>query len=599
MTTTRSPGPAKKAAAKKTATPKRPTRNRSPWATADLVALKISGEVAAYMESRGFAVPDCPPLWKTPEPNRVRGTRFYAPAVDHVIASFRQLRHTKGRFAGQIFEPDAWQVAYALAPWAGWQIKSPDSGDWVRIITTLYIELPRKNGKTTLAGGIALYMVGADGEHGAQVLTAATTKDQANLCFDPMRQLVVRSGLRAYLKPFKAKIVHSASGSYFQSIAHAGDAQHGADIHCGIVDELHLHKEMSLIDALETGTGSRTQPLILLITTADSGKRHTPYDSKRSRIEKLARGVLKDPTTYGVVFAAEKEDDPFIQKTWRKANPGFGISPTIRFMTDEAAKAAESPAEKARFLRLHLGIRTKQESRYLDVENWDINAGIVVPERLKGKLCYGGLDLGSTSDLTALVWVFPDNDAGAYDVLARFWTPEDNLDALDDRTAKAASTDWVKNGWLRTTPGNVTDYDFIKTQIDADLDEYEVGELSYDPWNAQQLVNDLINDGAPMVKMRQGFLSMSAPTKDLQRLINLGAIVDDKGVPVKPIIRHGGNPVLRWMVDNFAVTMDPAANVKPDKVNAGDKIDGVVALTMGLSRAIANQDTSEVWGVWM
>jgi phage terminase large subunit-like protein len=586
-------------------------RHENDWENADLDELKISGEVAAYMKKRGFPVPDCPPLWKTPEPNRVRGAKFYVDKVDHVIASFRQLRHTKGRFAGHVFEPDPWQVAYVLAPWAGWCIKSPDSGAIVRIITTLYVELPRKNGKTTLAGGTALYMVGADGEQGAQVLTAATTKDQANLCFDPMRQLVLKSpGLRAHMRPFKAKITHTMSGSYFKSIAHAGDAQHGADIHCGIVDELHLHKDMALIDALETGTGSRTQPLILFITTADAGKRHTPYDQKRERIEKLAKGVLKDPTTYGVVFAAEKPvyengvlvsgDDPFSEATQRKANPGYGISPTIRFLREEAAKAKESPAEYARYLRLHLGIRTKQETRFLDVEAWDVNAGIVVADTLKGKPCYGGLDLGSTSDLTALVWVFPDLEHGGFDVLARFWCPEDSLAALDDRTAKAASTEWVPRKWLQPTPGNVTDYDFIKMQVDRDLEAFDVQELAYDPWNAQQLVNDLIKDGAPMVAMRQGFVSMSAPTKDLQRLILLGAKLDEKGVPVKPMIRHGGNPLLRWMVDNFTITEDPAANVKPDKANAGDKIDGVVALIMGLSRAIVNTpEDNEVWGVWM
>jgi phage terminase large subunit-like protein len=588
-----------------------PRAKKTSWETANLDELKISGEVAEYMRIKGFPVPDCPPLWKTPEPTRVRGSRFYTPAVDHVIDSFRELRHTKGRFAGYVFEPDPWQVAYVIAPWAGWQIKSPDSGVWVRIITTMYVELPRKNGKTTIAGGIALYMMGADGEQGAQVLTAATTKDQANLCFDPMRQLVLKSpGLRAYMRPFKAKITHTKSGSYFKSIAHAGDAQHGADIHCGIVDELHLHKDMALIDALETGTGSRTQPLILFITTADAGKRHTPYDLKRERIEKLARGVLKDPTTYGVIFAAEKPvyedgklvggDDPFTVATQRKANPGFGVSPTIRFLKEEAAKAKESPAEYARYLRLHLGIRTKQETRFLDVEAWDANAGIVALDRLKGKPCYGGLDLGSTSDLTALVWVFPDYEHGGFDVLARFWTPEDSLPALDDRTAKAASTDWVRHKWLYTTPGNVTDYDFIVEQAKRDIDDFEVLELAYDPWNAQQPVNDLINDGAPMTQMRQGFVSMSAPTKDLQRLLLLGAKTDSKGVPIKPIVRHGGNPVLRWMVDNFAVAMDPAGNVKPDKMNAGDKIDGVVAMIMGLSRAIANApEDSEVWGVWM
>lgn len=565
------------------------------------------------MRTRGFAVPDCPPLVKTPEPGYVkspaaRRVKFDPERVDRVIESFRQLRHTKGRLAGQVFEPDTWQVAYVLAPWAGWVTKSPDSGDYVRCITNLYVDLPRKNGKTTLAGGIALYMTGADGEQGAQVLAAATTRDQAGFVFEPQRRLVMKSpGLRAYLKPYKSKIVHAASGSYFQPIANAGDAQHGADIHAGIIDELHLYKVMDLIDALETGTGSREQPLIMCITTADSGKRHTPYDRKRRRIEQLADGILKDTTTYGVVFAAEKPeykdgelisgDDPFAKETLRKANPGAGISPTWRFLMDAAEKAKENPAELARYLRLHLGVRTKQETRYLDVEHWDANASIVDESKLKGRKAYGGLDLGSTSDLTALVWVFPDDERGGFDVLARIWTPEDNLTDLDNRTAKAASTEWVPQGWLRKTPGNVTDYDFIKAQCDRDLDTFDVQEIAYDPWNALQLVNDLLNDGAPMVTMRQGFASMSAPTKDLQRLMKLGAKYDEDGNPERPLIRHGGNPIMRWMVDNFAVAMDPAGNVKPDKQNAGDKIDGVVSLIMGLGRALAN--STEDSGVWM
>ena len=602
MSTTRSrPGP-------KT---RKPTAREKAWDEADLDALKLSPEVAYYLKTRGYAVPENPPLWKTPEPAYTktpvaRKVRFNCERVDKVIRSFRQLRHTKGRFAGQVLEPDLWEVAYVLAPWAGWELVSPDSGEWVRVITTMYVELPRKNGKTTLAGGIALYMVGADGEFGAQVLAAATTKDQAKFVFEPMRQLVVKSGLRAYLKPFASKIVHPASGSYFQPIANAGDAQHGADIHGGMFDELHLYKSMDLIDALETGTGSRTQPLILFITTADAGKRHTPYATKRDRIEKLCRGVLKDATTYGVIFAAEKPeyedgklvkgDDPFAESTLRKANPGYGISPTKRFLADEITKAKESPANYARFLRLHLGIRTKQETRYLDVEEWDTNAGIVVPERLKGRECYGGLDLGSTSDLSALVWVFPDHELGGFDILARIWTPEDNVENLDDRTAKAASTEWIPQGFLVTTPGNVTDYDFIQAQAERDMDDFEVKELAYDPWNANQLVNNLIAGGAPMVTVRQGFLSMSAPTKDLQRLIKIGCQLDDEGVPRHPMVRHGGNPIMRWMVDNFAVKLDPAGNVKPDKENAGDKIDGVVATIMGVSRAMVNApDDSEAW----
>lgn len=568
-----------------TRTPQRPRGSSTRWAKADLDALKLSAEVAWFLESRGYPPPTCPPLIKTPEPSSVRGAAFDPARVDRVIAAHRLLRHTKGRFAGQSFDPDCWQVAYYLAPVFGWVAPSKDSGEYARIITTAWVELPRKNGKTTTASGTALYLTGADDEPGAQVVCAATSKDQARFAFDPMKQIVRGSpALTKHFDPFQSKIVHRASGSVFEPVANVGDAQHGRDLHGGIVDEVHLHKTNDLIEAIETGTGSRIQPLILFITTADSGKRHTPYDEKRTRIEKLARGTLKDPTTYGVVFAAADEDDPFSETTWKKANPGYGISPTKRFMASAATKAQDSPAELASFLRLHLGIRTKQQTRYLDLPAWDRNASIVDPLRLKGRECFGGLDLGSTSDLTALCWVFPDGDA--FDVLLRCWAPEDSIATLDDRTARAAST-WVKLGWLTTTPGNVTDYDFIEAQIGRDRDEFLVREIAYDRWNAQQLVNNQITDGAPMVTMGQGFASMSAPTKDLQRLILTGT-------EAKPIMRHGGNPLLRWMVDNFAVAMDPAGNVKPDKANAGDKIDGVVALIMGLSRAVAARESQGV-----
>ncbi len=588
------------ASSRRTRSRVQPTTTDSPWADADLDALKLSPEVAWYLESRGYPVPDCPPLIKTPEPREVPGARFDPERADKVVAAFRQLRHTKGRFAGQRFDPDVWQVAYLIAPVAGWVHRSVDSGDWVRIITIAYFEMPRKNGKSTTASGWGIYLTAADGEQGAQVVAAATTKEQAGFVFEPIRQIVNKSpGLKRYLRALKHRITHAASGSYFQPIANAGDAQHGADIHGAIVDELHLHKDMALIEALETGTGSREQPLIIYITTADAGKRHTPYDEKRQLVEKLARRVLKRPSTYGVVFAAEKPeydkgklikgDDPFAESTWRKSNPGYGISPTKRSMVEAAEKAKDSPAELARFLRLRLGIRTKQETRYLDVDHWDLNASIVVPERLKGRQCYGGLDLGSTSDLCALAWVFP-NDDGTFDALLRHWAPEDSIEDLDERTAENA-TNWVSQGWLTTTPGNVTDYDFIEAQIGRDRDEFLVQEIAYDRWNAQQLINNLITDGAPMLTMGQGFASMSAPTKDLQRLIRLGAKTDEDGLPVKPIIRHGGNPLLRWEIDNFAVAMDPAGNVKPDKANAGDKIDGVVALIMALSRALAAKET--------
>ncbi|WP_374159088.1 terminase large subunit [Mycobacterium sp. G7A2] len=557
-------------------------RRSTAWVRADLDKLKISPEVAWYLETRGFKPPTCVPLIKTPEPSAVRGAVFDPDRVDRVVNAFMQLRHTKGRFAGQPFRPDSWQVAYVLAPVFGWVAKNKDTGHYSRIITTLWVELPRKNGKTTLASGIGLYLTGADKEAGAQVICAATSRDQAKFAFDPMKQVVKGSPpLLKHFGAYQGKIIHKPSNSVFEPVANVGDAQHGRDLHGAVIDEVHLHKTNELIEAIETGTGSRTQPLLAFITTADQGRRHTPYDQKRERIEKLARRTLKDPTTYGVVFAAEATDDPFAESTWKKANPGYGVSPTRRGMKEAATKAKDSPAELASFQRLHLGLRTKQEFRFLDMDAWDANASIVKVDTLKGRKCYGGLDLGSTSDLTALAWVFPDGDA--FDVLLRCWAPEESLPMLNDRTAKAATT-WWKQGWLTLTPGNVTDYDFIEGQINRDTDEFDVQEIAYDRWNAQQLVNNLLTDGAPMVTMGQGYASMSAPTKDLQRLLLLGT-------PQVPIIRHGGNPLLRWTVDNFAVAMDDAGNVKPSKANAADKIDPVVALIMGLSRALAARAT--------
>lgn len=552
----------------------------------DLAELKVSPEVAWYCQSRGIPVPDCPPFIKTPEPRDVPGAMFDPARVDKVLLSFSMMRHTKGRLAGRPLKPDPWQVVWALAPVFGWVVHDEDVGRMVRIIRTAYIDLPRKNGKSTLSGGIGLYLTCADGEPGAQVVAAATRKEQAQFVFDPIKTICEKSpGLRTHTKTFTGKVVHPKSGSYFKVVAAAGDAQHGADLHGGIIDELHLHKTYDLVEAIETGTGSRSQPLTVMITTADAGKRHTPYDRKRTMIEQLARRVTKDPSTYGVVWATPPNLDPLSEEGQRAANPGFGISPTRAYLRDAAKKAQNSPADMASYLRLHCGRRTKQSEKYIDLDAWNGNASMVLESRLKGRTVFGGLDLAATSDLSALCWVFPDDQFKTFDLLWRLWTPEANVENLDARTSGAASG-WVKSGVLTTTPGNVTDYDFIEHQILRDSSTFDVREIAYDRWNATQLVNNLTAEGAPMVTMGQGFASMSAPTKELQRLVL-------QGTPEKPVLRHGGNPAVEWMVDNFAIAMDPAGNVKPNKADAADKIDAVVALIMGLSRAIEARPDGE------
>lgn len=544
---------------------------------AKLERLKLSPEVAWYLLDRGLGLPDCPPAIKTPEPREEPGARFDGQRVDRVLRAFALLRHTQGQWAGKPLTPDPWQVAYVLAPVFGWVHWDADANAHVRIITSLYVDVPRKNGKSTLCGGIAMYLACADGEPGAQVVTAATSERQAGFVFNPIKLLAEKSpALQPYVRTVTKRVVHPSSGSYIEVVSSAADAQHGANIHGAVVDELHVHKTPDLVETIETGTGSRTQPLVVIITTADSGKRHTIYDRKRTRVEQLARGSLHDATTYGVVWAADAADDPFSVATQRKANPGFGISPTRRYLAKAAEEARQSPADLAKYLRLHLGRRTKQETKYLELARWDANAGVVREDALAGRAAYGGLDLASTSDLLALCWAFPDGEGG-YDLLWRVWTPEANVAALDKRTAGAASV-WVREGWLTTTPGNVADYDFIRAQLGADMERFDVVEVAYDPWNATQLVTDLTNDGAPMVSMRQGFASMSGPTKELQRLVL-------NGTPEVPVLRHGGNPCVRWQVDNFAVAMDPAGNVKPDKARASEKIDAVVAAVMAVARA--------------
>jgi phage terminase large subunit-like protein len=498
----------------------------------------------------------------------------------------RRLRHTKGKWAGQPLIPDPWQVAHIIAPIFGW-VRKDSAGDWVRIITSAHVDVSRRQGKSTIAGGIAIYLTAADGESGAEVYALAASKDQARRLFDPVKMIAERSpDLAPHVKCLSDKIVHKRSlGSFFQVVSSIADLMHGANVHGGIVDELHVHKDPALLETVETGTGSRSQPLVVTITTTDKGQPDTIYDRRRRYVEQLAERVFVDESTYGVIWAADDEDQygerPFLEETWKKANPGYGCSPTREYLERAAKKAKNSPADLNTFLQLHLGIRARQATRYFELSTWDANGGLVDEQALLGREAYGGLDLASTSDLCAFVLLFPRDEAGGYDVLWRFWMPEAALEALNKRTAGAASV-WVREGFLRLTPGNVTDYDHIKAAINTDRERYDIKRIGYDRWNASQIVNDLVGDGAPMEPLGQGFASMSAPTKELQRVLLQGA--EGKGG-----FATGGNPCARWQASNFAVAQDAAGNVKPAKDKAMDKIDGIVAQVIALDGAMRRE----------
>lgn len=541
---------------------------------------KIWPAVVDYMRERGYALPEYGPKFITPEPSG-DGIRFDAGRVDRVIKSMGVLRHTQGEFAGQPLVPDPWQVAYIIAPIFGY-VKTNANGRTVRVCRKAFVDLPRKNGKTTIAGGIATYLTGADGEAGAQVYAVATRKDQAKYCFDPVKQIISASPSgQKHFKTFQNRITHPKSGSYFAVVASVGEALHGANVHGAVVDEVHLHSDDSLIEAIETGTGARSQPLIFCITTADDGRPNSVYDRKRKLVEQLARGALKDFTNYGVVFGVDEKDDPYDEETWKRANPGYGVSPTKEFMEAAATAAKNSPAELASFQRLHLGIRTKQTTRYIRLDDWDKLETEFDESVFENADVYGGLDLANTHDLCALCWAVP-RDGRIY-LRWHLWTPEDNLQSLNKRTAGEA-VHWARMGWLTVTPGNVADYEYIFQEITAKLDTWDIRAIAYDPWNSSELVTRLVENSAPMVPMRQGFASMSPPTKEFQRYV------------LTKSFAHDGNPAVRWQVDNLSVEMDPAGNVKPSKKLAIDKIDAVVAAIMATDPIMRNaNDLSSVY----
>ena len=531
------------------------------------VASELSPEVQWYLDSRGYVLPEdhAVPLWRTEEPGE-NGELFDADRVDKVIQSLRVLKHTKGRWAGQALEPTPVQVAYFIAPIFGW-VHENSEGVMVRVIQEAYIEMPRKGGKTSIASGFGMYLAFADGEAGAEVVFGAASKDQAGAAFRPVESLARASKVlqRAGIVATKTHITQAATTSTLKVVSSRGDLAHGANIHGALIDELHVHKNPDLLEAIESGTGAREQPLTIIITTADDGQVVGTYAQRRDMVEKVCNGILKQPATYAIIFAASDTDDPFAESTWRKSNPLYPVTPSPEFMRKAADKAKSNPVAMASFLRLHLGIRAKQGSRYISLEHWK-KAGLTTFKEgsLLGRLAYGGLDLASVSDLTALAWLFPD-DVGGYDALYRFWLPEAALEALDGATARMASA-WVADGWITLTPGDVVDYDWIKSTIVEDSLKFRVAEIGYDRWNSSQMVIDLQDkEGMPMTKVGQGVQSMSPALKELDRLVRLGRF------------HAGDNPVMLWMIDNLRVASDPAGNIKPDKAKSLAKIDGVSA----------------------
>lgn len=523
------------------------------------------------------------PRWLTPPP-RGKGIVFDWREVDRFLRFTRRLRHIKGRaFSGRPLELDLWQVAFVAGPVFGW--RRPDG---TRVIRELYLEVARKNGKSTLCAAIALFLLCADREPGAEVYSLARDKDQARAVFGVAASMaraspLLRRKLRVAERSGFIRFDTTASEYRVLSSDKGGKAKHGLNVHGAVIDELHVITDDELLGTIDTATGSRTSPLLVYITTAGMPDESPVWWERREEVRAVAERVVERGELLGVIFAAdpdllENDADGWRRpEVWREANPALGTALTLEYLERQVAKVDAVPGRLYRFLRLHLNVPTEavQTSR-ISLAAWDKTAGLVDEEELVGARCYGGLDLASSFDLAALVLVFPDEANERLDVLARFWTPGATLIERAHRD-KADYVAWQRAGFLTATTGETIDYDVIEAELVRDLDRFEVRGVNYDPWGSKQLRSHLEDAGAPIWECRQGFATLSPPSKELERLV------------AEAKLRHGGNPVLRYCASGLTFVEDPAGNIKPDRRRSSSRVDGMVALIMALEAWLTDE----------
>ena len=500
-------------------------------------------------------------------------------AADYAVNFIECLSHTKGTWARKPFKLIPWQEQIIRDLFG---ILKPNG---YRQFNTAYIEIPKKQGKSELAAAVALLLTCGDGEERAEVYGCAADRQQASIVFEvaaDMIRMCPALNKRCKILAATKRIIYLPTNSFYQVLSAEAYSKHGFNIHGVVFDELHSQPNRKLFDVMTKGSGdARMQPLFFLITTAGTDTHSICYETHQ-KAKDIMEGRKTDPTFYPVIYGAERDEDWTDPKVWKKANPSLGITVGIDKVKAACESAKQNPGEENAFRQLRLNQWVSSAVRWMPSGAWAKCSFPVSEEELEGRVCYGGLDLSSTTDITAFVLVFPplDEDDKFY-VLPYFWIPEDSLD-LRVRRDHVPYDKWKKQGFIHTTEGNVIHYGFIEKFIERLGERFNIREIAYDRWGATMLVQNLEELGFTVVPFGQGFASMSPPTKQLMALT------------LEQKIAHGGNPVLSWMVDNIYIKTDPAGNIKADKSKSTEKIDGAIAMIMGLDRAIrCGNDTSE------
>jgi phage terminase large subunit-like protein len=515
-----------------------------------------------------------------------RGLRWDPETADRAIDFFGYLRQSKGRWANQPLTLQPWQQ-FVIGSVFGWKRWDPVLGEWTRRFRRALVELARKNGKTTLAGGVGIYLVDFDDEPGAEVYAAATKRDQARICWDEAARMVSRTPAlkrRFGTIPSRANLHIIETASKFEALGADSDSTDGLNVHGALIDELHAHRDRKLVDVLETATGARTQPLFFYITTAGvSGV--SIYQEIHDYATRVAEGLVDDDEWFVYIAALDREDDWTDPANYIKANPSLGVTVQIDELIKERDRAVEVPGRQNAFKRLRLNIQTEQVDRWIDLGTWDACRveGLTL-EAMRGRRCYAGIDLSTTTDVTAVGLLFPateddGEDAARYAFIPQFWVPAEGIVRRGERD-RVPYAQWRDEGWLFQTEGDVVDQDAIKYRLRELAEDFalDIVEVPYDRWNAGKLITELQEDGLTCVPIGQGYASLSSPTKELERLLLAGDIA------------HDGNPVMRWMVGNVAVEQDAAGNVKPSKAKSTERIDGVITLVMDIARADVSEE---------